>query len=557
MQDDHSVNVSKLHCDHCNDGSQLSNFGIRQFPCIEMYKILVAVIALLSNLAIGNGEVIGRGYNIVLGNPDGVNPLSGGSDPGILDKKILETEGELDSQAVISELADSCKMSESVEWYHDRKSYQTKLQHSIETSGTLCNFALKKNAFVGSTHYRYLSQHTFAEYNVVQERAETCSYGKERYAMDIVDCKHFTVGDSFAAAVCDLSPTYKKNEYLDFLRTWGTHVIVEAEMGIKTIKRSQVKDVDLFVYLLDKVPESIMEKDYTRVVKFDVFASSPYYKISLGNETDTLIVGTKDEPEPIGLRMMSIDTIFQTKFWSNMDNLILRNICSESTSIDDVLSKRSLIIQAQNDLVNSEWPRGTYGFVQVKKTIPRSVLEESAEKDMCNGLLKKVTQKTSSESRLLLKFCGRYDVSPTRYELEWPRGNYCLFKQGECPSGFGEGSVAWALDPTRKSFTGSYYPDGIYSSPDVTMFFCCRNDSDVNQSIFLPKDRPFYLLRNDGSMECQNVSGMTSQKEYITWDTNNLVKPYTRSNQYLKGAHPKVDQTDDRDITMHFCYYSV
>lgn len=100
-----------------------------------MYKILVAVISLLSNLAIGNGEVVGRGYNIVLGNPDGVNPLSGGSDPGILDKKILETEGELDSQAVISELADSCKMSESVEWYHDRKSYQTKLQHSIETSG--------------------------------------------------------------------------------------------------------------------------------------------------------------------------------------------------------------------------------------------------------------------------------------------------------------------------------------------------------------------------------------------------------------------------------------
>ncbi|VDI46880.1 Hypothetical predicted protein [Mytilus galloprovincialis] len=543
-----------------------------------MYKILVAVFALLSNLAIRNGEVIGRGYNIVLGNPNGVNPLSGGSDPGILDKKILETEGELDSQAVISELADSCKMSESVEWYHDRKSYQTKLQHSIETSGT-GNFALKKIAFIGSAHYRYLSQHTFAEYNVVQERAETCSYGKERYAMDIVDCKHFTVGDSFAAAVCDLSPTYKKNEYLDFLRTWGTHVIVEAEMGIKTIKRSQVKDVDLFVYLLDKVPESIMEKDYTRIVKFDVFASSPHYKISLGNETDTLIVGTKDEPEPIGLRMMSIDTIFQTKFWRNMDNLILRNICSENTSIDDVLSKRSLIIQAQNDLVsgmlaplksnlavNSEWPRGTYGFVQVKKDnsqiCPRGVSREgyvqwATEKSDSKNKFSDQNHFSGSGSRLLLQFCGRYDVSPTRYELEWPRGNYCLFKQGECPSGFGEGSVAWALDPTRKSFTGSYYPDGIYSSPDVTMFFCCRNDSDVNQSIFLPKDRPFYLLRNDGSTECQKVSGMTSQKEYITWDTNNLVKPYTRSNQYLKGAHPKVDETDDRDITMHFCYYSV
>ncbi|XP_052088513.1 uncharacterized protein LOC127725516 [Mytilus californianus] len=544
----------------------------------RMYEILVVVIALLSNFASGNGEItVGRGYNIVLGNPDGVNPLSGGSDPGILEKKILETEGELDSQAVISDLAESCKMSESVEWYHDRKSYQTKLQHSIETSGT-GNFALKKFAFVASTHYRYLSQHTFAEYNAVQEITETCSYGKERYAMDVVDCKHFTVGDSFAAAVCDLSPTYNKNEYLDFLKTWGTHVIVEAEMGIKTIKRSQVKDIDLFVYLLDNVPESIMEKDYTRVVKFDVFASSPYYKSSLGNETVTLIVGSKDKPEPIGLRMMSIDTIFQKKFWSNMNNLILRNICSDNTSIDDVLSKRPLIIQAQNDLlygmitplksnlaVNSEWPRGTYALVEVNEDnsliCPRGVNRKgyvtwATEKSNSKNEFSDLNHFSGDESILRLKFCGRYDVTPTRYELEWPHGNYCLFKQGECPSGFSEGSVVWDSVSSRNSYTGSYHPDGIFS-PDVVMYFCCRNDSDVNQAIFLPKDRPFYLLRNEGSTECQKVSGMTSQKEYITWDTDDYVNLYSSSFQYLKGAHPKVDLSDKMDITMHFCYYSV
>ncbi|CAC5399487.1 unnamed protein product [Mytilus coruscus] len=527
-----------------------------------MYKTLVVVIALLSNFASGNGEVVGRGYDIVLGNPDGVNPLLGGSDPGILDKKILETEGELDSQAVISDLADSCKMSESIEWYHDRKSYQTKLQHSIETSGT-GNFALKNSPS--------LEAHT-------TEKTETCSYGKERYAMDVVDCKHFTVGDSFAAAVCDLSPTYKKNEYIDFLKTWGTHVIVEAEMGIKIIKRSQVKDVDLFVYLLDNVPESIMEKDYTRVVKFDVFASSPYYKSSLGNETDTLIVGSKDKPEPIGLRMMSIDTIFQKKFWSNINKLILRNICSDNTSIGDVLSKRPLIIQAQNDLlygmisplksnlaVNSEWPRGTYALVEVNEDnsliCPRGVnrkgyvtwaTEESNSKNEFSDL----NHFSGDESILRLKFCGRYDVTPTRYELEWPHGNYCLFKQGECPSGFSEGSVVWDSVSSRNSYTGSYHPDGIFS-PDVVMYFCCRNDSDVNQAIFLPKDRPFYLLRNEGSTECQKVSGMTSQKEYITWDTDDYMNLYSSSFQYLKGAHPKVDLSDKMDITMHFCYYSV
>ncbi|XP_052088512.1 uncharacterized protein LOC127725515 isoform X5 [Mytilus californianus] len=539
-----------------------------------MYKTLVVVIALLSNFASGNGEVIGRGYDIVFGNPDGVNPLLGGSDPGILDKKILETEGELDSQAVISDLADSCKMSESVEWYHDRKSYQTKLQHSTETSGT-GNFALKKFAFVGSTHYRYLSQHTFAEYNVVQEKTEACSYGNERYAMDVVDCKHFTVGDSFAAAVCDLSPTYKKNEYLDFLKTWGTHVIVEAEMGIKIIKRSQVKDVDLFVYLLDNVPESIIEKDYTRVVKFDVFASSPYYKSSLGNETDTLIVGSKDKPEPIGLRMMSIDTIFQKKFWSNMNNLILRNICSDNTSIDDVLSKRPLIIQAQNDLlygmisplksnlaVNSEWPRGTYALVEVNEDnsliCPRGVNRKgyvawATEKSNSKNEFSDLNHFSGDESILMLKFCGRYDVTPTRYELEWPHGNYCLFKQGECPSGFSEGSVVWDSVSSRNSYTGSYHPDGIFS-PDVVMYFCCRNDSDPSRPITLPRDKPFYLVRNNGSKQCQQVNGMTSKEEYITWDNENNSQLY-KNNKITSDIHPLMNVTRDFDITMYFCYY--
>lgn len=48
------------------------------------------------------------------------------------------------------------------------------------------------------------------------------------------------------------------NFYLSFLFYFLQHVIVEAEMGIKTIKRSQVKDVDLFVYLLDKVCEALI-----------------------------------------------------------------------------------------------------------------------------------------------------------------------------------------------------------------------------------------------------------------------------------------------------------
>lgn len=68
--------------------------------------------------------------------------------------------------------------------------------------------------------------------------------------MDIVDCKHFTVGDSFAAAVCDLSPTYKKNEYLDFLRTWGTVCI--DDLSCQHIFVSSFTYLGFFFILADK-----------------------------------------------------------------------------------------------------------------------------------------------------------------------------------------------------------------------------------------------------------------------------------------------------------------
>ena len=79
-------------------------------------------------------DIIGCGYLIQKGNPDGVNPVSGGSDPGILrGRPILKTEGY--SQAIVSDLKKTCKRSESVEWYHYTMSYQDKLRQSVEAFG--------------------------------------------------------------------------------------------------------------------------------------------------------------------------------------------------------------------------------------------------------------------------------------------------------------------------------------------------------------------------------------------------------------------------------------
>lgn len=48
---------------------------------------------------------------------------------------------------------------------------------------------------------------------------------------------------------------------------------------------------------------------------------------------------------------MSIDTIFQKKFWGRLDNLKKTYMCSESVKLDDILAMRPAILHAIDELI--------------------------------------------------------------------------------------------------------------------------------------------------------------------------------------------------------------
>lgn len=77
-------------------------------------------------------DVVGKGYNLVLGNPDGVNPISGGPDPGILDRQIIEND-QLTQQ--YGRFSQYCKEKSDVTWFYGDKAYTDKLLGSIKVSG--------------------------------------------------------------------------------------------------------------------------------------------------------------------------------------------------------------------------------------------------------------------------------------------------------------------------------------------------------------------------------------------------------------------------------------
>ncbi|VDI48852.1 Hypothetical predicted protein, partial [Mytilus galloprovincialis] len=149
---------------------------------------------------------------------------------------------------------------------------------------------------------------------------------------------------------------------------------------------------------------------------------------------------------------------------------------------------------------------------------------------------------SKSSGNIQLNFCVKREEAPNREVRDWPKGDYCIPQYSGCPEGFSSGYVRWdtkANSYSRCNQASGYYPSGTYST-DIMMNFCCRNDSDSLIPITLPRDQPFYLVRNNGSKQCQQVNGMTSKEEYITWDNANNSQLY-KNYKITSDIHPLVN----------------
>ncbi|XP_052088509.1 uncharacterized protein LOC127725515 isoform X2 [Mytilus californianus] len=554
------------------------------------------LILCLNILVFSNSEnpVTGRGYNILFGNPDGVNPISGGKDPGILQRQILNSNiyttdshfniANSNDSNNLGNTSDTCEKIDTVEWFYGEKSYQDKLLKSFQISGD-GNFKIQRLAFTSSPQFVHHKYYTFPSHQVVQEFHETCLHEgtKSLYGENTWQNRNPSVTDEFAAAVCGLSSVYDAQEYRKFLETWGTHVIFAAEAGKKKIKRYKKIDVEYFDYVENKVPEAILpylNKD-ARTIDFRVFASSPYFQTRYGDYMKTLHVGNDEELEPVFLKLISIDMMFQKQFWNLLNRFIAQSTCNDNTSVQTIADKKNLVIQALNEYNNNAsipqdknivvptiWPKGTYALVKVQPetygstVCPSGVRWDSGTVNWCTEDQKNDWSQSQhfagsmSTGYIQLSFCVKREEAPNREVKDWPKGDYCIPQYSACPKGFSSGYIRWDTKDnrySRRNHASGHYPSGSYTT-DITMNFCCRNDSDPSRPITLPRDKPFYLVRNNGSKQCQQVNGMTSKEEYITWDNENNSQLY-KNNKITSDIHPLMNVTRDFDITMYFCYY--
>ena len=152
------------------------------------------------------------------------------------------------------------------------------------------------------------------------------------------------------------------------------------------------------------------------------------------------------------------------------------------------------------------------------------------------------------------RFCIKKVDANDTLRPSWPRGRYCIYKKGpSCPYGLSEGWVSW--DDNNKSNNNSQdgsVPSGTFDQ-NTKIFFCCQTVGNVFEAIFLPVDKPFYLIAFKSlflpnNATCQEVHGTIATIEYIKFGTQKS------SAARVGGRFPF--GADEEPQYIYYCYYS-
>ncbi|CAG5121228.1 unnamed protein product [Candidula unifasciata] len=207
------------------------------------------------------------------------------------------------------------------------------------------------------------------------------------------------------------------------------------------------------------------------------------------------------------------------------------------------------------------WPQGTYALLMPDSDCPNNAgavwqtgivvfHTESTDRNYDevstpSHLAPPALQRNGFNNFITQQFCVSSDLSPG---ADWPRGAYCINRVGNvCPSGFGSGYISWQNEVTgSQSSSSGKLPDGVYTLNETIIDYCCRNDGDHQEPIYLPRARPFYLYRYNGT--CQQVVGMQASPEFVTFDTDN-----SNQDAYENQFHP---DGAINNVHIELCYYT-
>ncbi|GFN76800.1 MACPF domain-containing protein 4 [Plakobranchus ocellatus] len=355
---------------------------------------------------------------------------------------------------------------------------------------------------------------------------------------------------------------------------------MEVELGFKNITRYETSLTEFVEHVSQtsavdvSAGGSYMGFGASLEVNFEDFKGSSSFQNKFGSYQTTLTTGTPSLPEPIGLSVEPMYKILSSKYWQNTSLLTQHHACMTSDlalltavktnmarAIGDYAAYKLASLPSDPDLkIPVTWPRGTYGLYMARTGCPHSSfpwhqgwlyqdVEDIGATNVFSKSLHLYGQFTTSDN-IETHYCIKGTAQATDFDLDWPKGDYCIAKYGACPKGFMQGWLYWNdEDAYNGNKHGGYLPDGVYDE-NTRIEYCCRNDSLPTIPISLPTESPFYLLRH--SRTCQRVQNMNTVEEFVYWDEQYVLISY----DIKSGGYHPFDDGNSYNHKLHFCYYT-
>jgi len=415
-----------------------------------------------------------------------------------------------------------------------------------------------------------MRQDTTRKHTVFFEKKKVCNEGTARYLLELAKVHKYSVTEAFAAAVCQLPQAYNQADYRRFIDSWGTDIVNKVTLGTKKIERHGSSYTKIVKYAMENKKSSVSASGWflgfrgSLSVDIKKFSESNTATASFADNKVVFSSGGHDLPEPIGLELIPIDDAIKDSFFRALDQRYrCQSLAQRRSNVKKILREYprlngvSKLAKDPEVRIPLTWPVGTYGLPKAKSGCPKGTFWHSGtryhdtEDDGSNNYWSNPYDLAGyiGKDNMQQKFCMKTRTETSKYNLPWPKGQYCIYKKGNCPQGFSYGYIRWDdEDDINKNWVSGQLPNGLYDW-NTKIDYCCRDDGYATNAIYLPTDTPFVLLKS-GTHLCQNVYGANKREEFFHWDSEDN-SPHAEA----RLKHPFLEYVGDRNLKVHYCYY--
>ncbi|XP_033118635.1 uncharacterized protein LOC117118225, partial [Anneissia japonica] len=420
----------------------------------------------------GGIDYLGIGYNLLYGNPDG-SPTTAVLDPGLRPTwRVFDwtfNKGRSTPDQVAFTQSSSCAKSQNLDLFHNAYAYASKFEKQVGyKSGVRFRFASTKHS--QSDYYKVISASLQTNAYIYYEELNLCHLGQARLTSELAGIDDYPLSKTFVHRANALPARYIQNssdpDYMQFIHDFGTHLVYQINLGTKIMKRYQWTSTDFAYYSAEHYSSSTFDGGSFLAFKKSISVNTDSLKgvmdtgFSAGLEIGTFTLGDDKLAMLYSYTLMGMEEVFEAEYWQLNDNYVSAGILSNDFygRLSTMQSNMELALADYPFWLNCDetkkdpivtvpitWPKGAFGLPKTNTGCPKTPgftfhsgwrFQDCEDNNNGNRWSSPLHFVSGSYGRDIYQhFCVKTQDTVTKYDVDWPKGEYCVFKQSNnnCP----------------------------------------------------------------------------------------------------------------------------